>query len=127
MAADPVDLLGCAGHADQRRGEATHEGHQTASALVVILAGDVPTALMIARVARAASAPSVSAAVIVPSPGTTTTPTAGRSRRCTVTGAVRPAPVVTVRPVPVISAGSRGRRRALGLRRREDVDERGQR
>src|SRR5260221_627425 len=37
MAAALVDLLVCAGHADERRGGATHEGHQTASALVVVL------------------------------------------------------------------------------------------
>ena len=60
MVADPMDLLVCAGQqvADERRGEAIHQRHQTVSALVVILVGDVPTALMIARVARAASAPS---------------------------------------------------------------------
>jgi len=60
MVADPMDLLVCAGQqvANERRGEAIHQRHQTVSALVVILVGDVPTALMIARVARAASAPS---------------------------------------------------------------------
>ena len=103
MVADPVDLLGCAGHADERPGEATHQGHQTASALVVVLAGDLPTALMIAGW-RAASVLSVSSAVIVASAGTTMTPGAGRSRGWLVTGTVRPAPVVTVRPVSVTSA-----------------------
>ena len=60
MVADPMDLLVCAGQqvAGERRGEAIHQRHQTVSALVVIPVGDVPTALMIARVARAASAPS---------------------------------------------------------------------
>ena len=47
---------------------------------------------MIARLPRAASALSVSSAVIVPSAATTTTSTAGRSRRGIVTGTVRPAP-----------------------------------
>jgi hypothetical protein len=130
MAAALVDLLVCAGHADERRGGATHEGHQTASALVVVLVGDVPTALMIAWVARAANALSVSSAVIVASAGTTTTSTAGRSRGCIVTGTVRPAPVVTLRPVPVTSTRIGGidgpAPGALGLRRREDADERGQ-
>jgi hypothetical protein len=92
MAADPVDLLVRAGHADERRGEAAHQGHQTASALVAVLVGDVPSALMIARVARAAGALAVAAAVIVPGAGTTTTSTAGSSLRCIVTGTVRPAP-----------------------------------
>jgi hypothetical protein len=111
-------------------GEAAHEGHQTASALVVVPAGDVPTGLMTARVARAAGALSVSSAVIVASAGTTTTSTAGSSLRCVVIGTVRPAPVVTVRPVPVTStriagiAGPAPGRSAL--RRREDADERGQ-
>ena len=49
-------------------------------------------ALMIARVARAASALSVSSGVIVPSAGTTTTPTAGSSRGGIITGTVRPDP-----------------------------------
>src|SRR5258708_24898044 len=42
MGADPADLLACAGHADERcvDGEAGN-GRPTASALVVLLAGDV--------------------------------------------------------------------------------------
>jgi hypothetical protein len=86
---------------------------------------------MIARVARAASALSVSSAVIVPGAGATMTPGAGRSRGCIVTGTVRPAPVMTLRPVPVTSTRIGGiegpAAGALGLRRREDVAERGQR
>jgi hypothetical protein len=59
--------------------------------------------LMLARVGLAASALSVSSAVIVPSAGTTTTSAARSSRGCIVTGTVRPAPVATLRPVPMTS------------------------
>jgi hypothetical protein len=68
------------------------------SALVVVLVGDMPTAPVIARVARAASALSVSSAVL-----------AGRRHATRIGGIEGPAAGV------------------LGLRRQEDADERGQR
>jgi hypothetical protein len=74
-----------------------------AAATLVTFGSRSPRTLTIARLARPASALSVSSAVIVPSADTTTTSAAGRSRRGIVTGAVRPAPVVTVRPVPATS------------------------
>ena len=104
MVADPVALPVCAGHGGEAlTAKPLMRATRQCQRWVVVLVGDVPTALMIARVARAASALSVSPAVIVPSAGTTTTSTVGRSLRCIITGTVRPAPMVPVRPVPVTS------------------------